>query len=136
MARQFHLTLSPKAKGFHLITSEVLKAIDSLPETGLLHVFILHTSAALTINENADSTVRSDLEQAFDRLAPENAPFYQHTQEGPDDMPAHIKSVLMGSSISIPISKAKLCLGTWQGIYLGEFRENASSRKLVVTLLS
>jgi secondary thiamine-phosphate synthase enzyme len=136
MTQQFPITLTTRSKGFHLITSEILKAIPSLPATGLMHIFILHTSAGLAVNENADPTVRSDLDQAFDVLAPENQPFYDHTTEGPDDMPAHIKSILVGSSVSIPITNGKLNLGTWQGIYLCEFRENATPRNLVVTVLS
>ncbi|MFP5386135.1 MAG: secondary thiamine-phosphate synthase enzyme YjbQ [Bacteriovoracia bacterium] len=136
MAGQFNVTLTAKRKGFHLITDEVLKNIGPLPETGLMHVFILHTSAGLAINENADASVRSDMDKAFDHLAPENQPYYDHIMEGPDDMPAHIKSVLTGSSVTIPIAQGKLKLGTWQGIYLGEFRENGGPRKLVVTLLS
>jgi secondary thiamine-phosphate synthase enzyme len=135
MVQQTELTLSSKPKGFHLITHEILKHIPTLPEKGLLHIFILHTSAGLAINENVDPTVRSDLNKAFDLLAPENQPFYAHTVEGPDDMPAHIKSILSGSSITIPVTKGKLNLGIWQGIYLCEFRENATPRKLVVTLL-
>lgn len=136
MAQQFEFTIPSRSKGFHLITQDVLKAVGSLPEKGLLHVFILHTSAGLAVNENADPTVRSDLDKSFDVLAPENQPFYEHTVEGPDDMPAHIKSILVGSSVSIPITNGKLKLGTWQGIYLCEFRENATPRKLVVTVLS
>lgn len=136
MVQQFQLTLPSMKKGFHIITDEVLKAIGALPDQGLLHVFILHTSAGLAINENADPTVRHDLDKAFDKLAPENAPYYKHTVEGPDDMPAHIKSILSGSSISIPITNGKLNLGTWQGIYLCEFRENATPRKIVMTLLN
>jgi secondary thiamine-phosphate synthase enzyme len=136
MVQQFALTLPSRSKGFHLITSDVLRSIGSLPEKGLLHVFILHTSAGLAINENADPTVRHDLDKSFDRLAPENEPYYQHTVEGPDDMPAHIKSILVGSSVTIPITDKKLNLGTWQGIYLCEFRESATPRKLVMTVLS
>lgn len=136
MVSQTALTLSPKPKGFHLITDEVLKAVGKLPDQGLMHVFILHTSAGLAINENADSSVRRDMDKAFDILAPASQPFYEHTMEGPDDMPAHIKAVLAGSSVTIPITKGKLNLGTWQGIYLCEFREEATLRKLVVTLLN
>lgn len=136
MTQQYELTLTNRKKGFHLITNEIMKAIPNLPEKGLLHVFILHTSAGLAINENADETVRSDLDKSFDELAPENQPFYEHTVEGPDDMPAHIKSILVGSSVSLPITNGKLKLGTWQGIYLCEFRENATPRKIVVTVLS
>lgn len=136
MTQQYELTIPAHKKGFHLITHDVLKAIPNLPEKGLLHVFILHTSAGLAVNENADPTVREDLDNSFDILAPENQPFYKHTVEGPDDMPAHIKSILVGSSVSIPVSGGKLKLGTWQGIYLCEFRENATPRKIVVTVLS
>jgi secondary thiamine-phosphate synthase enzyme len=136
MLQQLSIALRPKAKGFHLVTSEVLKALPPLPEVGLLSLFIQHTSAALAINENADPTVRHDLELAFDQLAPEGQDFYQHTVEGADDMPAHIKSVLVGSSLTIPITQGKLNLGTWQGIYLCEFREAASARNLIVTIIS
>ena len=136
MVSQTNLTIPAKSKGFHLITSEVLKALENLPATGLLHIHILHTSAGLAINENADVTVRKDMDKAFDQLAPENQPFYEHTVEGPDDMPAHIKSVLTGSSVSIPITNGKLNLGTWQGIYLCEFRDAGTPRKLVMTILS
>lgn len=136
MIQQKLLTLPSYAKGSHLITDKVLKTLGNLPESGLLHVFIQHTSAALAINENADPTVRHDMDKAFDHLVPENQPFYQHTVEGPDDMPAHIKSVLAGSSVSIPVTSGKLNLGTWQGIYLMEFRKEAGPRKLVLTLIS
>lgn len=136
MIKQFLLTLPVHPKGSHLITSNILKALPKLPETGLLQVFIQHTSAGLAINENADSTVRHDMEKAFDVLVPENQPFYQHTVEGPDDMPAHVKSVLCGSSVSIPVTAGSLNLGTWQGIYLMEFRDAAPARKLVLTLIS
>lgn len=136
MAQQYFLTLPSHRKGFHIITSKVRAALGKLPETGLLNVFILHTSAGLAVNENADQTVRHDMDKSFDVLAPENQPFYEHTVEGPDDMPAHIKSLLVGSSVSIPITNGELNLGTWQGIYLCEFRENATPRKLVMTVLS
>lgn len=136
MVSQKELTLPAKKKGFHIITDEVLNSVGKLPDQGLLHVFILHTSAGLAINENADPTVRHDLDKSFDQLAPENEPYYKHTVEGPDDMPAHIKSILAGSSVSIPITNGKLNLGTWQGIYLCEFRENATPRKIVMTLLN
>lgn len=137
MTKQVTLTLPVFSKGFHLITHEILKALEgALPETGLLHIFILHTSAALAINENADPTVRHDLDKSFDLLAPAGQAFYKHTIEGPDDMPAHIKSIIAGSSVSIPITNKKLNLGTWQGIYLCEFREDAPTRKLIMTVLS
>jgi secondary thiamine-phosphate synthase enzyme len=100
---------------------------------GLLHVFIQHTSASLAINENADPTVRGDFERHFDRMVPENAPYYEHTLEGPDDMPAHVKAALLGNSVTVPITNGKLNLGTWQGIYLGEHRDRGGRRKLVLT---
>lgn len=136
MVRQSEVVLTKRPKGFHLITSEILQALPELPSAGLLHVFIKHTSAGLAINENADATVRSDMDRAFDVLAPEDQPFYEHTIEGSDDMPAHIKSVLVGSSVTIPITNQKLNLGTWQGIYLCEFRDEATPRKIVMTVLS
>ena len=135
MISQKTFALSSRSKGFHLITDEVVKAIGKLPDVGLLHLFIQHTSAALAINENADRNVREDLDKSFDRLAPENAG-YAHDDEGPDDMPAHVKSVLAGSSVSIPISGARLALGTWQGIYLCEFRTLPHVRKIVATITS
>jgi secondary thiamine-phosphate synthase enzyme len=135
MIKQYSLTLPPYARGFHLITHEVLNACDILPQTGLMHVFIQHTSASLTINENADPSVRRDLERHTNVLAPENAPYYEHTYEGSDDMPAHIKASLYGSSVSIPICKGKLGLGTWQGIYLGEHRDHGGKRKLLITVI-
>src|SRR5690606_3792530 len=136
MTTHHSITLRSRPKGMHLITDEVLEALPELPQSGLLHVFIQHTSAGLAINENADPTVRKDIDRAFDVLAPENQPFYQHTMEGPDDMPAHIKSVLAGSYLSVPIVNRRLALGTWQGIYLCEFRREGGPRKLVLSLLS
>jgi secondary thiamine-phosphate synthase enzyme len=133
MTQQKIFTLPKHTKGFHLITSEVLAKIGDLPPVGVLHLFIQHTSAGLAIGENADPTVRQDLNEAFDRLAPEDAG-YAHDAEGADDMPAHIKTVLTGNSVSIPITDGKLCLGTWQGIYLCEFRDHATPRTLVATL--
>lgn len=135
MTKQFELKLKRRSKGFHLITHEVLEQIDQLPKFGVLHLFIQHTSAGLAINENADSTVRDDMDTSFDRLVPEDAG-YLHSDEGPDDMPAHVKSVLSGSSVSIPITAGKLNLGTWQGIYLCEFRLRAGERKLIATIIS
>ena len=134
MVQQIAFSLKPYPRGFHIITREVLEQIKNLPETGVLHLFIKHTSAGLTINENADPSVRVDFESVFNRLSPENAPYLTHTMEGPDDMPAHIKSALVGSSVSIPISGGRLNLGTWQGIYLCEFRNQGGSRKLVATI--
>jgi len=136
VVQQYNISLKPYPRGFHLITTEILQQIQSLPETGILHVFIKHTSAGLTINENADPTVRMDFESSFNQLIPENAPYYKHNYEGSDDMPAHIKSSLVGSSVSIPISNYKLNLGTWQGIYLCEFRNHGGSRKLVISVYS
>ena len=133
MAQQT-IVLPTYPRGFHLIKHHIENAIP-LPETGVLHVFIQHTSAGLTINENADPTVQDDLEASFNHIVKENEPFYQHTYEGPDDMPAHIKSSMVGSSITVPITNGRLNLGTWQGIYLCEFRNNGGSRKLVLTVL-
>lgn len=129
------ITLSARLRGCHLVTREVVQAIPELAEVqvGLLHVFIQHTSASLTINENADREVRTDLAASLDALAPEDFP-YTHTYEGPDDMPAHVKASLMGSSVSIPVSRGELALGTWQGIYLCEHRNQGGGRKLVLTL--
>ena len=121
-------------RGFHLITDLIEEAI-TLPEYGVLHVFIQHTSAGLTINENADPSVRTDIEASFNHVFKENEPFYRHIYEGPDDMPAHIKSTLVGSSVSVPITKGKLNLGTWQGIYLCEFRNRGGERSIVITIL-
>jgi secondary thiamine-phosphate synthase enzyme len=128
--------LPPARRGFHLITDKVLAAIPELrsTKTGVLQVFIQHTSASLTINENADRDVRHDLEQVFSTIAPEDFP-YVHTMEGPDDMPAHVKAALLGSSVSIPVKDGRLLLGTWQGIYLCEHRNSGGSRSLVLTLM-
>ncbi len=134
MIRQYHITLPAYPRGFHLIDSHVMEAIGTLPETGILHVFIQHTSAGLCINENADPTVLTDFRSVFDRLVPEGQQYYTHNDEGDDDMPAHIKSVLTGNSVSIPITGGALALGTWQGIYLCEFRNRARARHLVITI--
>jgi secondary thiamine-phosphate synthase enzyme len=133
---QKEVTLSPRPRGFHLITREIVAAVPVIGRysVGLAHLFIRHTSAALALNENADPTVRDDMEAYFNRLAPENAPYYTHTLEGPDDMPAHLKAVLLGSSLTIPISAGRLALGTWQGIYLCEHRDDGGRRRVVVTL--
>ncbi|MFA0961829.1 secondary thiamine-phosphate synthase enzyme YjbQ [Roseivirga sp. BDSF3-8] len=133
---QTEINLPSKNRGFHLITSHIEEAIKSFPSVsaGILHVFIKHTSAGLTINENADPTVRHDFEAHFNEMVPENAPYYKHTLEGPDDMPAHIKSSLLGSSVYIPVTNGGLNLGTWQGVYLCEHRNHGGSRKLVITL--
>lgn len=129
--------LAPRARGFHLITREVVDALDGLPrvEAGLLHVFIQHTSASLALNENASPEVRVDLEAFFRQAVPDGADYYDHTDEGPDDMTAHVKSVTIGSSLVIPVRAGRLALGTWQGIYLGEHREHGGSRRLVLTLV-
>ena len=130
------ITLSPKSRGFHIITDDVLENIPELKDlkTGILQLFIKHTSASLTINENADPTVLTDFESHFNMLAPENQSYYQHTFEGSDDIPAHLKASLLGSSVSIPITDGKLNLGTWQGIYLCEHRNRGSDRKLIITI--
>ncbi len=132
---QRQISLPAKRRGFHLITSDVVKALPELEsiKTGLLHVFIQHTSASLTINENADPDVPRDLESSFNAIAPENFP-YIHTCEGPDDMPAHVKASMLGSSVSIPIANGRPLLGTWQGIFLCEHRNHGGSRRLVLTL--
>lgn len=129
------VTLPAVPRGFHLITRELLAAVPELASVrvGLLHVFIQHTSASLTINENADPDVPADLETSFSAIAPEDFP-YRHTCEGPDDMPTHVKAALLGSSVSVPIADGRLCLGTWQGIYLCEHREHGGRRRLVLTL--
>ena len=133
---QKEILLNPRQRGFHLITDEVLKHLPEVQEieVGTMQVFIKHTSASLTINEDADPTVRGDFESHFNQMVPENAPYYQHTFEGPDDMPAHLKSSILGSSVNIPITDGKLNLGIWQGIYLCEHRNRGGSRKLVVTI--
>ncbi len=134
MVKQVELILPNFKRGYHLITSHVLKAIGELPQTGILNVFIKHTSAGLTINENADPSVRDDFETFMNDLVPENYPKFTHTLEGPDDMPAHLKSSLVGQSLTIPITNGKLNLGTWQGIYLCEFRNYGGRRKIVITV--
>lgn len=130
------IELKARSRGFHLITDEVLSQLSGLRQyrVGLLHLFIQHTSASITINENADPDVRGDMERHFNQMVPENQPYYEHTLEGPDDMPAHIKTVLVGPSLSIPITDGRLNLGTWQGIYLGEHRDRAGGRRIVATI--
>lgn len=132
---QDELRLPPFKRGFHLITETVIGNIPEIREIqcGMLQVFIKHTSASLTINENADPTVRIDFESHMNQMIPEDAPYYIHTYEGPDDMPAHIKAALLGASVQIPITKGRLNLGIWQGIYLAEHRNNASGRNLVLS---
>jgi len=135
MTTQFHITLPAYSKGFHLITDYIFEAIkNDLPEIGMLHIFIKHTSAGLTINENADPSVRVDFEEFFSRLVPENLDYFTHIYEGSDDMPAHILASLLGSSITIPISDYKPALGIWQGVYLGEFRDNGGRRTIIITI--
>lgn len=136
MVEQLEFSLPQYPKGYHLITNVILKSLPTLPEKGLLNIFIKHTSAAITLNENADPTVRQDFETIFSRLIPEGQPWYQHNGEGDDDMPAHIKSSILGQSLTIPITDGRLNLGIWQGIYLCEFRNYGGSRKFVVTLIS
>ena len=132
---QKEIDLKPYPRGFHLITDEVLEVTPEISQIkiGQMQVFIKHTSASLTINENADYTVRTDFERHFNKMIPENAPYYEHTYEGSDDMPAHIKASVLGTSVQIPISNGKLNLGIWQGIYLCEHRNNGGSRKVVIT---
>ena len=131
--QQYLLSLPPYPRGFHIITDRVVAAVGALPRVGLLHVFIKHTSAGLTINENADPTVLQDFNSFINKLVPESFP-YKHDYEGPDDMPAHLKSALMGHSVTIPIRDGRLDLGTWQGIYLCEFRDHGGSRQLTITV--
>lgn len=135
MIQQTAIRLKPRSRGFHIITAEVLQQLE-LPEVGMLHLFIQHTSAGITINENADPDVLTDFESIFNKIVPEQMPFLTHTVEGPDDMPAHIKAAMLGSSVSIPITDGKLNFGTWQGIYLCEFRNRGGSRKLIATIYS
>jgi secondary thiamine-phosphate synthase enzyme len=133
---QKEIELGPKKRGFHLITTELLNQLPEIKNIsiGVLNIFIKHTSASLTINENADPTVRIDMESHFNKIVPENAPYYRHDMEGSDDMPAHLKSVILGNSLSIPITNGKLNLGIWQGIFLCEHRNHGGSRRLVTTI--
>ncbi len=133
---QAQIRLKPRPRGFHLVTSELLAALPELAKfrIGLAHFFIQHTSASLAVNENADPDVREDLGRWIDRAVPEDAPYFRHTAEGADDMPAHVKATLMGASVTIPIRDGRLALGTWQGIYLGEHRDHGGGRTVVATL--
>ncbi len=133
---QRSITLKPRPRGFHVVTSEILAQLPELHqlEVGLLHLFIQHTSASLTINENVSPDVRRDLERYMNEIVPEDAPYYEHTIEGADDMPAHIKASLLGNNLMIPVGRGTLLLGTWQGIYLGEHRAHGDARTLVATL--
>jgi len=136
MISQAEISVNVGARGYHLITPQIIENMPSIPDQGMLHVFIKHTSAGLTLNEDADPSVRVDFENFMNKLIPENDPVYTHTMEGPDDMPAHLKSSLLGNSLTIPITGGKLNLGTWQGIYLCEFRNYSNSRKIVLTVYS
>ena len=136
MIQQIEFALPAFSRGYHLIDEVVFRQLPILPDAGLFHLFIKHTSAGLTINENADPSVRVDFESMLNKIVPENEPYLTHTFEGPDDMPAHIKSTLVGNSITIPITNHQLNLGTWQGIYLCEFRNFAQRRRLVATIYS
>lgn len=135
MIEQVEFTLKPRRRGFHLITEEVKSHLPELPEKGLLNLFVKHTSCALSINENYDPSVRSDMEQIYNRLVKENEPYYMHTEEGADDMPSHAKSSLTGVSVTIPVTGGRLNLGTWQGIYLCEFRDYGGPRRIVATVI-
>ncbi|MEW6143463.1 MAG: secondary thiamine-phosphate synthase enzyme YjbQ [Thermodesulfobacteriota bacterium] len=134
---QKEITLSPKRRGFHLVTREIAEQVRELSEysVGIAHLFICHTSASLTINENASPEVRVDFESYFNESVPEGAPYYEHTLEGPDDMPAHIKASILGSSVTVPVKDGRFNLGTWQGIYLCEHRNHGGPRKLIVTII-
>lgn len=134
MIQQIEFSLTPKRRGCHLVTREIMDKLPRLPKTGLLNIFVKHTSCALTINENADPDVRTDMVKIMDDIVKENQPWYGHTLEGADDMPAHAKSSIFGVSLTIPITDGRLNLGTWQGIYLCEFRNYGGARKLVATI--
>ena len=133
---QKEIVIEQKRRGFHIITDEILRQVPELRNIskGTVHIFIQHTSASLTINENADPDVRLDFEKHFNKLAPENAPYYEHNSEGADDMPAHLKSSIIGSSVTVPVTNGELNLGTWQGIYLCEHRDHGGRRRLIVTI--
>ena len=135
MIHQYQFALHERRRGCHLVTEEIMQHIPQMPQTGVLHLFVQHTSCALSICENWDSTVRSDMAAIMDHIVPERQPYYEHVLEGDDDMPAHAKSVLTGVSISIPISRGQLALGTWQGIYLCEFRNHGGPRHIVATVI-
>ncbi len=136
MIQQKEITLQAFRRGYHLITSLIEDHLPDLPETGLLHILVKHTSAGITINENADPTVRTDFEAFMNKLIPESDPVYVHTYEGADDMPGHLKSSVIGAEITIPITRHRLNLGTWQGIYFCEFRNSGGNRRLVLTVYS
>ena len=136
MLSQIEFSVRRRNRGFHLITEEIERNLPTLPEVGLMHLFLKHTSAALTINENADPDVQTDMGKIFDQLIKESEPYYEHTLEGNDDMPAHAKSTIAGVSITIPITHGRLNLGIWQGIYLCEFRNRSGNRQIVATIIS
>lgn len=136
MVTNYTITLGPYNRGFHVITKQITDAIPEWPETGMMYAFLQHTSAGLCINESADSTVLEDFKIFFERLAPENLPGLMHDMEGPDDMPAHIKSTITGISVQIPILNNRLALGRWQGIYLCEFRTRATKRDIIISIIS
>ena len=138
MTIQKEIRLKPKSRGFHLITNEIISQVPEIKEitAGIVHIFIKHTSASLTINENADPTVRLDMETYFNRIVPESASYFQHTLEGKDDMTSHIKSSILGNSVTVPVSNGDLNFGTWQGIYLCEHRNHGGSREIVVTIIN
>lgn len=135
MIKQTEFTLKPRTRGFHLISNEIISQLPQLPKNGLLNLFVKHTSCGLCINENADPDVRTDMEGIFNHIVPENQPYFCHTLEGSDDMPAHAKSVISGVSLSIPITDGRLNLGTWQGIYLCEYRSYGGPRRIVATII-
>lgn len=135
MVEQTEFSLTAKPRGFHLVTREITAQLPALPRKGLLNLFVKHTSCALTINENADPDVRKDMAAIYDRMVRENEPYYNHVLEGADDMPAHAKSIITGTSLTIPITNGKLNLGTWQGIYLCEFRDYGGPRRIVATVM-
>ena len=135
MIKQTEFTLKPRTRGFHLISNEIISQLPQLPKNGLLNLFVKHTSCGLCINENADPDVRTDMEGIFNHIVPENQPYFCHTLQGSDDMPAHAKSVISGVSLSIPITDGRLNLGTWQGIYLCEYRSHGGPRRIVATII-
>jgi len=135
MIQQTEIPLRPRPRGFHLVTDEIVSQLPRLPQTGIVNIFVKHTSCGLCINENCDPDVRTDMETIFNRLVPANRPEYEHTLEGSDDMPAHAKSAISGVSLTIPVTGGRLNLGTWQGIYLCEYRNHGGARRLVVTIV-
>lgn len=135
MIQQIEFSLKPVSRGFHLVTGEIVRQLPPLPRPGIVNLFVKHTSCGLCINENADPDVRTDMKKIFDRLVPENQPYYEHTMEGSDDMPSHAKSVRSGVSLTIPVSDGRLNLGMWQGVYLCEYRDCGGPRRIVATVV-